>query len=646
MLTEGQRTDIASLLRGISQAFDERSRTSPETLPLEILERLRSTAEVVRQEAANLEEPFRLGIVGMFKSGKSSVINSFLQRKVLQEGRTEATAVLTELRFAVQPGDEKAVALYRDGRTQEMTVARGLDLTDIRSVEYSALPEDERRLKQEELQRIILHLHVDILRTVNLLDTPGFGGSEVGDVKAFEALGRVDAALMVFSADRTGAEHEILIADELARAKRDVVALLNKIDDGHGGMLSEAELSGPEEFLRRYFLTLVKGRSGQRLIFRFSATEVWKALDALKRPQATEEERRSAVSALARWGYYARDDEEGNREPELRRGVVNFIRERYFSNTSEAVERKVKASCGHVSDLLTALAQELDKERLNGEKREAESRSRDSEVLTQQEYELAGKVEGLEQEIERLISDCLQPFTTEIEEAMVSVVQKRSTIELLLQLFRPQDEIANRMQKEFQEAFPDWRMQDFADDVRRRILSLLRREWKMILRDLHEIHSQMGLPDLTGLLDEAQAAVKKFAIGLGAYLAGTLVLSFIPGGQILQILLLLTQGFTLYHAKKAEGAVEGVRAKIHVQVKNMAVKIKLQMKADALKINDELADRAREAMTAKLEEAGGEEVALHECVAWLQRTSRDVESALESVGEIQLTPPMTEPVLP
>ncbi len=194
----------------------------------------------------------------MFKSGKSSVLNTFLGRAVLKEGRTETTAVLTELKYVESLDQEKGVTLFTDGHSEELSLAEALDYTDVRSDVFQNLSTEERQKKQEAISKIILCLHCQLLSAVNLLDTPGFGGSVVGDRKAFEALSDVDAALMIFSADRVGAENELEVADEISRRGREIVVLLNKTDDGKGNLRNEEDLDGSESFIREHFRTIVR----------------------------------------------------------------------------------------------------------------------------------------------------------------------------------------------------------------------------------------------------------------------------------------------------------------------------------------------------------------------------------------------------
>src|ERR1700694_5640462 len=91
----------------------------------EVLGRLRerlsietATADDVnqlRQAELDLDELFLLVVVGEFNSGKSAFINALLGARVLREGVTPTTAVITRLRYAPAPTERRAAPLLEIG---------------------------------------------------------------------------------------------------------------------------------------------------------------------------------------------------------------------------------------------------------------------------------------------------------------------------------------------------------------------------------------------------------------------------------------------------------------------------------------------------------------------------------------------------
>lgn len=637
MIAEDKRKDVGDILRVIATVCEDQGRSerpSAEGISgSHSRERFLKVAALARDEASNIEEPFRLGVVGMFKSGKSSVINTFLKRRILQEGRTETTSVLTELRFAETPGGEKGIVVRTDNQCQEMGVEEALKFTDIRSEKYRDLSPGDKRQEQASISRIILYLHIDLLRTVNLLDTPGFGGSPVGDRKALEALRNVDAALMVFSADRTGADAEIEIADELNRAGREIVALLNKVDDGQGGTLSETQLKAPESFLEKYFRKIVTDPKGRPLIFRYSALEVWKALETLKRPELPGDEAKAALEALGRWGYQSLG--EAGRD----QGVIHFIRERYFSSANDSYERKLRGAKTSVQGALESLLEDLERDREEAERNERERRSFQSERLARQEAELDLKIKEIERELDDVIGEALQPFLREIEDAMAEITGKLSTFDLLLKVFKSEEAITRELEKEFRASFPEWRQQEFIERLQGRIQRLLKREWKLVINDLQEIDASLEMPEMSGLLGDVNRSVRKFAISLGANVAGYVALIFVPGGQIALLVLLfisVTEAVGGHYSGKAENELAKTRKKIKNRMDNHAIKMKQEIKREALRINDQMADRSRATVREQMAEVDRQALAYRELFDWLQRAARDLGAGLAALTGLRI----------
>ncbi len=588
MLTDGLRKDISLFLLDLASSCDELSAAGsyPED---EVKGRFEALANLARGEAERVEKPFRLGVVGMFKSGKSSVLNTFLRRKVLQEGRIEATAVLTELRFAASPDQEKGLVEFHAQDPEEYSVEAALAYTDVRSEIFQRLSEEEKRRKQESVKQVTLHLHCDLLRTLILLDTPGFGGSAVGDRKAFEALTGVDAALMVFSADRVGAQDELEIADALTRAKREIVALLNKVDDGHGGVLTEAQLQAPEQFLKENFRTLVRNSEGQPIIFRYSALEVWKALEVLSKSHLDHEEGKQAIEALVRWGF------RGNGEGEEERGVIDFLRSRYFSNDQEASQRKIKQTQEYVGVALDQLIQELSGT-LNVLEQELKANDAErSEIETRQEQHLEAKIAEIEEEIGQTIDNHLGPFGRRLEEALASLLQKRAEFDLasLAKALRSDEELANQVKEEFHQEFPPWEIETFIEDVQRSLQRLLRRNWKLLAQDLREVNPSVRLPEAHEMLADINSAVRKFAIAIGAYIAADIALLFIPGAQIIAVFQLAALAFGFHQTQKHKAALRDARRKMEVQTRHYTEQIRRQLLQQGCEVNDLLAEEAR-----------------------------------------------------
>jgi len=180
-------------------------------LMLEVAEFIESVApdlperELVREAGARLEEPFLMVVVGEFNAGKSSVINTLLGSRFLREGVLPTTNEISVLSH----GLEERVSKQADGYYER------------------ALP-------------------ADILRMVNIVDTPGTNVIlERQQQLTEEFVPRADLVLFVISADRPFTESEVKFLKYIRKWEKKVVYVLNKAD-----LLQPHEVEEVIEFVR------------------------------------------------------------------------------------------------------------------------------------------------------------------------------------------------------------------------------------------------------------------------------------------------------------------------------------------------------------------------------------------------------------
>jgi Dynamin family len=139
-----------------------------------------------RLDAARL----RVLVAGEAKRGKSTLINALLGRAVLPSGVTPLTAVTTTVRYGE---DERAEVRFLDGHDEKHPLAALADLVTERGN-----PGNRRGIAD-----VTAYLAAPVLAGgVELVDTPGTGSVfEWGTETAHEALGSMDAAVFVLTAD-------------------------------------------------------------------------------------------------------------------------------------------------------------------------------------------------------------------------------------------------------------------------------------------------------------------------------------------------------------------------------------------------------------------------------------------------------------
>jgi hypothetical protein len=124
--------------------------------------------------AGQIAEPICLGLFGEFSAGKSSLANLLICSDMLPTSVLSSTRVPTRLRHAADPAIR---ACLDDGEPHHLTTeaAKGLDRDDVEAIEIG-LPND-------------------LLRYVELLDTPGFSDPYHDPERTYAATEKVDIGI-------------------------------------------------------------------------------------------------------------------------------------------------------------------------------------------------------------------------------------------------------------------------------------------------------------------------------------------------------------------------------------------------------------------------------------------------------------------
>jgi len=160
-----------------------------------------------------------VAILGQFKAGKSSFINSLIGRQLLPVGVIPVTTVITRIRYGPR---ERAVVLHYDGSTEE------IPLESIE--EYTSESKNPGNEKDVDLVDIELS-SLDGYAGLRLVDTPGLGSVFKYHVETSKNwLPEVGAALLAISADRPLSDNDLALIRELMQYTPRIVLLLTKAD--------------------------------------------------------------------------------------------------------------------------------------------------------------------------------------------------------------------------------------------------------------------------------------------------------------------------------------------------------------------------------------------------------------------------------
>ena len=160
-----------------------------------------------------------VAILGQFKAGKSSFVNSLLGVPILPVGVVPVTTVITRLSYGPA---KRAIVTYYDGRESE------IGFSEIE--EY--ISEAKNKANEKNVDVVDIELpSLEPYAGLRLVDTPGLGSifkynTEISE----EWLPEVGAAIIAISSDRPLAENDLNLIRELMEFTPRVVLLLTKAD--------------------------------------------------------------------------------------------------------------------------------------------------------------------------------------------------------------------------------------------------------------------------------------------------------------------------------------------------------------------------------------------------------------------------------
>ena len=182
-----------------------------------------------------IENRFHLVVLGQFKRGKSTFINSILGDKVLPTSVVPLTSIVTLLKYG---NSEQIEVVFNDGTRKNI----GRDQLP-EFVTEKGNPKNEKNVKQVEISYPSQYLKDGVY----LIDTPGVGSTfENNTEMTYNFLPKVDAALFLLAVDPPISQSEIAFLDDVQNFVQKIFFIQNKID-----YLSDEERHESMEFSKR-----------------------------------------------------------------------------------------------------------------------------------------------------------------------------------------------------------------------------------------------------------------------------------------------------------------------------------------------------------------------------------------------------------
>jgi GTP-binding protein EngB required for normal cell division len=167
----------------------------------------------------NQNPPIDVAILGQFKAGKSSFLNSLLGQQVLPVGVIPVTTAITRLQYGET---ERIVVRHFDGTKTQAAFA---DIAEFTSEAKN--PGNKKNVAIVDIELPSLKEYAGL----RLVDTPGLGSIYKYHQSTSESwLPEVGTALLAISADRPLAEHDLELIRELTRHTPNIILLLTKAD--------------------------------------------------------------------------------------------------------------------------------------------------------------------------------------------------------------------------------------------------------------------------------------------------------------------------------------------------------------------------------------------------------------------------------
>lgn len=133
---------------------------------------------------------YRVAVIGEFKRGKSSLVNTLLGTEILPTDILPTTAVINKI---VYDTTQKIVINFKDGQIKE---------TNIEEIhKYATKLDKDKEQMADTIREIVVHYpSIFGQNHIELIDTPGLNDNEIMSETTIEVLDKIDTAIVVISA--------------------------------------------------------------------------------------------------------------------------------------------------------------------------------------------------------------------------------------------------------------------------------------------------------------------------------------------------------------------------------------------------------------------------------------------------------------
>ena len=199
-------------------------------------------------------DTFKVLVIGSFKNGKSSFINSLLGEEILPAYSTPCTAVINEIKYGEKPKAimhfKSEVTDYEDSYLLKIPeyIRKHIESYSTEKIppieipwddleDYVVIPVEtenqERGIQESPYEKVELFYPLELLKNgIEIIDSPGINESETHTRIAQNYVRNADAVIFIFNAlsPFTKAEQDFLDKEILNRGFNDIIYVVNRFD--------------------------------------------------------------------------------------------------------------------------------------------------------------------------------------------------------------------------------------------------------------------------------------------------------------------------------------------------------------------------------------------------------------------------------
>lgn len=180
--------------------------------------------DIISTNIENLQNSLKAVVLGEVKAGKSTLINSLIQKEVAYTNVVEATASIIEIKYSE---NENIFIHYNNGEKIKVNSLQELDKLM-----------DENRSNQEffsNIKQVNISIKTDRLRKITIVDTPGLNTiTSENAQRTDDYIKNADVILWVLNAHNLGQSDVIDKIEDVLCYGKPIIGIINRIDEIDG----------------------------------------------------------------------------------------------------------------------------------------------------------------------------------------------------------------------------------------------------------------------------------------------------------------------------------------------------------------------------------------------------------------------------